>query len=199
MKFDKDGVQQWVIQMGTASSDRSHDLSIDANQYIYPVMLTEGSMEGSNLGARDIALLQVDSSGTILSTDQFGTTGDEELPTSGGVVAVDPAGNLFITGVTDGAFNGYTNAGGYDLFVYKIDAKSTSTSTSTYSSNLAAVAKCEENAGAFSENKRKISWKPKRHYIFCTRIWLPIYCYSCGTRCLCGQNPCNMNSNLLTL
>ena len=50
MKFDKDGVQQWVIQMGTASSDRSHDLSIDANQYIYPVMLTEGSMEGSNLG-----------------------------------------------------------------------------------------------------------------------------------------------------
>ena len=85
----------------------------------------------------------MDSSGTILSTDQFGTTGDEELPTSGGVVAVDPAGNLFITGVTDGAFNGYTNAGGYDLFVYKIDAKSTSTSTSTYSSNLAAVAKCD--------------------------------------------------------
>lgn len=50
----------------------------------------------------DIVLMQVDSTGTILSTDQFGTAGTEYLPTSGGAVAVDSAGDVFITGATNG-------------------------------------------------------------------------------------------------
>ena len=131
MKFDKDGVQQWALQMGTTSVDGSFGLSIDANDNVYPLIKTEGSMEGSNLGLADIVLMQVDSTGTILSTDQFGTAGTEYLPTSGGAVAVDSAGDVFITGATNGAFTNYNNSGSYDLFVYKIDAKTTTTSSSS--------------------------------------------------------------------
>lgn len=149
MKFDKDGVQQWALQMGTSSADGSFGLSIDANDNVYPLIKTEGSMEGSNLGLADIVLMQVDSTGTILSTDQFGTAGTEYLP-SGGAVAVDSAGDVFITGATNGAFTNYTNAGSYDLFVYKIDAKTTTTSSSsrtfTTSSSVTATATTSSTA-----------------------------------------------------
>lgn len=130
MKFDKDGVQQWALQMGTTSVDGSFGLAIDANDNVYPLITTEGSMEGSILGSRDIVLMQVDSTGAILSTDQFGTTGSDSL-LNGVSMAFDSAGNLFIPGYTDGAFTDYTNGGLTDWFVYKIDAKTTTTSSSS--------------------------------------------------------------------
>ena len=134
MKYDKDGVQQWLIQLGSTGSDRAYGLQIDSNDMLYPGLHTSGSMEGTNLGQKDIVVMQVDSSGSVLWTEQFGTSGDEEISWSS-PVAVDSTGDLFISGYTTGSFTGYSNPGWYDWFLYKVEAKSTTTSSTTSTSS----------------------------------------------------------------
>ncbi len=127
MKYDQDGAQQWIMQIGSTSADQAYGLGIDANDILYVPIQTFGSMEGTNLGSGDIAVVQVDSSGIVLWTEQFGTSANDYQP----LVAVDSAGDLFITGNTYGDFSGYTNQGSEDWFVYKIEAISTTTSRSS--------------------------------------------------------------------
>ena len=141
MKYDKDGVQQWLIQLGSTGDDLAFGLQIDSNDMLYPTLQTSGSMEGTNLGSWDMVVMQVDSTGSVLWTEQFGTSGDEEISWSSRG-AVDSTGDLFITGHTTGSFNGYSNQGSTDWFLYKVEARSTTTSsTSTSSRTLAEVAK----------------------------------------------------------
>ena len=128
MKYDQDGAQQWIVQIGSTDNDRAYGLGIDANDILYVSIQTSGSMEGTNLGQSDVAVVQVDNSGIVLWTEQFGTSDYDNEPK----VAVDSTGDLFIAGETYGAFSGYTNPGGYeDWFVYKIEAISTTTSRSS--------------------------------------------------------------------
>ena len=132
MKYDKDGVQQWLIQFGTTGDDGAHGLQIDSNDMLYPILYTTGSMEGTNLGGQDIVVMQVDSTGSVLWTEQFGTSQYEHLQKYGGSkVAVDSTGDLFIAASTYDAFSGFSNQGGYDWFVYKVEARSTTTTSST--------------------------------------------------------------------
>ena len=132
MKYDTDGVQQWVIQFGTTSGDYADGLCIDTNDKLYAVIRTWGSMAGTALGAEDIAVIQVDSTGSVLWTDQFGTGGNEYISDIGGnPITVDSAGDLFIAGSTASAFTGYYNQGSHDWFLYKMEAKTTTTTFST--------------------------------------------------------------------
>ena len=137
MKYDKDGVQQWLIQFGSSGDDYALGLQIDSNDMLYPALQTSRSMEGTNLGSNDIVVMQVDSTGSVLSTEQFGTSGDDRwiFGQSANPVAVDSSGDLFITGFTSGSFTGYSNQGSNDLFLYKVEAKSTTTSSTTSTSS----------------------------------------------------------------
>ena len=138
MKYDKDGVQQWLIQIGSAGADYAYGLTIDANDYLYVALQTDGTMGATNLGSTDIAVMQVNSASSIEWTEQFGTTSGEYLR-GGPELAVDSAGDLFITGFTSGAFTNYTNQGGNDWFLYKVEAKSTSTSSSSTTSTVTST------------------------------------------------------------
>ena len=139
MKYDKDGVQQWLIQIGSVGADQAYGLTIDANDYLYVALQTDGTIGATNLGSPDIAVMQVNSAGSIEWTEQFGTSGGDYLRSGGNALAVDSAGDLFITGFTNGAFTNYSNQGGNDWFLYKIEAKSTTTSSSSATSTVTST------------------------------------------------------------
>ena len=139
MKYDKDGVQQWLIQFGSTGHDLAYGLQIDSNDMLYPTLYTDGSMEGTNLGSNDMVVMQVDSTGSVLWTEQFGTSGNDYMTEGkGSPVAIDSTGDLFIAGSTTGAFSGYSSSGGVDWFLYKIDAASLPSTSSTTSSSTSS-------------------------------------------------------------
>ena len=63
-------------------------------------------------------LSKLDSKGKILWTKTFGDSLDEV----GFSVEVDPNGDLFIGGMTNGNLNGIQNNGDYDVFLMKLDS-----------------------------------------------------------------------------
>ena len=151
MKYDKGGVQQWIIQFGTTGDDSPYGLCVDTNDKLYAAIQTGGSMAGTNLGSHDIAVMQVDSAGSVQWTDQFGTTGMDYIAQSGGnPITVDSAGDLFITGYTFGAFTGYSNQGSLDWFLYKMDAKTTTTTLSTSSTTWTSTSMTSSSATSSS-------------------------------------------------
>ena len=63
----------------------------------------------------DFFLVKYNSSGVKQWTKQFGTTAHD----FGYGVTVDSSDNLYVTGKTTGGMVGYTNSGGYDIFLVK--------------------------------------------------------------------------------
>jgi hypothetical protein len=81
---------------------------------------TDGNLDGTNLGSRDIFVIKYDSSGTEIWRKQIGTSGyDSEVK-----IAFDSYNNLYITGCTNGNLDG-TNQGSLDIFVMKFDSSGT--------------------------------------------------------------------------
>lgn len=164
MKYNKDGVQQWVIQFGSTSADYAYGLCIDANDKLYVALQTSGSMAGANLGGSDIAVMQVDAAGSVLWTDQFGTSNSDFLRDSrGNPITVDSAGDLFIAGYTRGAFSGYINQGEYDLFLYKMDAKTTTISSTIWTSTSITSSSATSSSTTFSTTSTSTSSRTWSH------------------------------------
>jgi Beta-propeller repeat len=118
-KYDPDGNQGWIQQFGTPDAEAVASVAVDAAGHAWISGSTAGSLPGhTNLGpgAQDAFLAKFDSAGTLLWTQQYGTSASE----SGGGVTVDAGGNAYVTGSTAGDFGG-TNAGGDDVYVVKID------------------------------------------------------------------------------
>lgn len=104
----------WVRQLGTGSVDVSYGVSADGLGNVYISGYTEGSLEGTIAGITDGFLSKYNSSGTLLWTEQFGSSGYDR---SYGVSA-DGLGSVYISGNTTGSLEG-TNAGRSDVFVSK--------------------------------------------------------------------------------
>ena len=106
----------WVKLLGTASLDCGSGVVADSAGNIYITGYTKGNLGGeSNAGGEDIFLAKYDGSGTrqwvkLLGTDEY----DRGLG-----VATDSSGNIYVTGDTLGNLGSQTNAGGYDIFVWK--------------------------------------------------------------------------------
>ncbi|MHC4405910.1 MAG: SBBP repeat-containing protein, partial [Planctomycetota bacterium] len=115
-KYDSAGTLLWSQQIGTSSSDMSFAIALDAIGNVYISGRTDGSLGGPNLGIPDAFLVKYDSSGTLLWSQQFGTS-SSDTSTS---VAVDASGNAYISGITSGGLGG-PNAGGADAFLVKYD------------------------------------------------------------------------------
>jgi hypothetical protein len=124
------GSVMWAIQgagtadviAATAAVTRSGDIIV-AVAYQGSFQMTGGTPVTA-LGASDIALIRISSSGTVLWTKSFGGAGIDR-PRS---VAVGPTGDIAMTGEFNGTatFGGggpsYTTSGGYDSFVAKYTA-----------------------------------------------------------------------------
>ena len=110
-----------VIQFGTPSSDFASGVAIDGAGNLYVVGdIQQGALPGeTSLGDADAYLRKYDGQGNELWTRQFGTQSEDHATG----ITVDGAGNLYVVGLTRGAFPGHTSLVGidYDAYLRKYD------------------------------------------------------------------------------
>lgn len=116
-KYDVAGNLLWTRQLGSATRDFNHSVAVDAAGNAYISGATQGALDGTNLGQYDAFLTKYDASGNLVWTRQTGST---QTDRSVGV-ALDSAGNAYLTGYTTGDV-GAPNAGLGDMFLTKYDA-----------------------------------------------------------------------------
>ncbi|MCX7427645.1 MAG: SBBP repeat-containing protein [Planctomycetia bacterium] len=113
-KFDPSGNLLWSHEIGSSSYDQGFSVAVDATENVYVTGVTEGSLGGPNAGDDDVFLAKYDSLGNLLWCEQMGTSAWEWS----GSVAVDRAGDVYISGSTEGSLGG-PNTGGPDIFLMK--------------------------------------------------------------------------------
>ena len=119
-RFDANGNQLWLQQLGTPDRDNCYGIATDNFGHVYLAGTTSGALGANNQGATDAFLVQLDTIGNLLWTRQFGTA-DTDM---GKDVAVDAAGYIMLAGHTMGALSG-GNAGGFDAFLARYDVSGT--------------------------------------------------------------------------
>ncbi|MBD2547124.1 SBBP repeat-containing protein [Planktothricoides raciborskii] len=113
-KYDPNGNQLWMQQLGSAGSEGALDLTIDSEDRIYLTGNTWGDLASPNAGNNDAWAAEYNSDGNLLWKRQLGTAG-EDLAFG---VAVGEPGKLYIGGWTDGAFT--QNSGGTDAWLAQL-------------------------------------------------------------------------------
>lgn len=109
----------WTAELGTSVDDLVNGATVDANGNAIVVGYTGGTISGLlSYGGEDAFVAKYDATGHKTWAVQFGTSGNDY----GVGVATDSQGNIIINGYTDGAFVGFSNQGGIDIFVAKYDA-----------------------------------------------------------------------------
>lgn len=113
-KYSADGVLQWTRTGGSSARDGAGGLGVDSLGRIYVCGWTYGALAGqTNAGDGDVFLAQYLPDGSPGWTRQFGSSGFEYI----NAIKVDAADHLWVSGYSDGAFDGQTNAGGNDAFL----------------------------------------------------------------------------------
>ncbi|MBU1244219.1 hypothetical protein KKD52_15055 [Myxococcota bacterium] len=119
MSVDGTGTAMWTRLFGTSQCDGGSGVAIDPSGRLLVTGYVGASMDGEPYaGGNDIFVTALDATGTHLWTSQWGTAGND----SGNAVAVDPSGDITVTGTTDGALEGQSHAGQQDAFVTRLDA-----------------------------------------------------------------------------
>jgi len=72
----------------------------------------------ASLGGRDIFVVKLYDNGTSQWTKQYGTNGSDIADS----IEFTNDGFLLLSGLSDGAFDNYTNQGGDDAFILKLDS-----------------------------------------------------------------------------
>ncbi len=118
-KYDSGGVQKWVKQFGSSSTDHAYGVATDADGNVYVSGSTSGSLPGNtSAGDWDAFVAKYDSGGVQKWVEQFGTSTHDDAYG----VATDASGNVYVSGSTYGSLPGKTSAGGWDAFVAKYDS-----------------------------------------------------------------------------
>jgi hypothetical protein len=117
-QYDSSGVLQWRHLISSTEGDLGYGLATDNNADIFITGHTGGNLNGNtNAGGADAFIVKYSSAGILLWTRTLGSSGDD-LARS---VTVDPNGNAYITGYTNGNLEGNINQGNGDAFIAKYD------------------------------------------------------------------------------
>ncbi|WP_102127245.1 SBBP repeat-containing protein [Deinococcus planocerae] len=133
-KYTSAGQEVWTQQLGAKRPSTGEGgfisnvkIGVDAQGNSYVGGDVTGTLEGSdNVGSGINFLAKFGSSGPVVWSRQFGPSDEERIP--GAVtqqitdVAVDPAGNAFVSGITALSLPGQSSAGAQDIFVLKYGA-----------------------------------------------------------------------------
>lgn len=118
-KYDSQGNQKWIKQLGTFGDDEAFHINIDSQDNIFLTGYTNGNLGGANAGSFDPWVARYDTDGNQKWIQQFGTP---NLDQANGLTS-DNAGNLYISGITNGSF-GDVNSGSFDGWLAKLNAAS---------------------------------------------------------------------------
>jgi hypothetical protein len=112
-----DGTLQWTRRIGgPGTDDTGYQAALDAAGAVYFGVYSDGTFVGSSpIGGYDAYLVKYDPSGNLAWTRQFGST-TYDYP---GGVAIDSNGGIYVSGYTDGNFDGHTAQGSNDIFLIK--------------------------------------------------------------------------------
>lgn len=102
----------WTDQFGTPATESASSVTIDAQGNVIAAGVTLGDLAGANAGSIDVFVRKYAPDGTVLWTDQFGTPSRESV----GGVTTDAAGNVLVTGSTEGNLAA-PRVGNSDVFV----------------------------------------------------------------------------------
>ncbi len=121
-KLDSSGTVVWARGFGASSGDRGYSVAVDSsgNAFVagqFNNSVAFGSTTLTSAGGGEVFVAKLDSSGTVVWARGFGGTGLDR----GYSVAVDPPGNVHVTGWFEAtaAFGAtsLTSAGDVDVFV----------------------------------------------------------------------------------
>ena len=112
-KFSTAGAPSWTKQIGTAGDEQIWGVAADAAGDATVAGYTSGDLFASQQGDKDIVVATFDSIGAVTANDQLGTIGNDK----GASVALDGAGNTYVSGFSDG--NLETNIGDFDAVLIK--------------------------------------------------------------------------------
>ncbi|NER52430.1 MAG: hypothetical protein F6J92_38495, partial [Symploca sp. SIO1A3] len=109
----EDEVSLWTRQLGTANSDQANAVVVDNQGNVYMTGRTSGNLDGNNEGIYDAWVAKYDSQGNEVWKEQLGSSEYDEA--SG--IAVDNAGNVYLTGITDGSIDQQSGVSDRDAWV----------------------------------------------------------------------------------
>jgi hypothetical protein len=115
-KFDGAGNQLWSKQLGVSPTIIAQAVATDGSGNAYISGLTWGNFAAPAQGSGDVFATKYDAAGNLQWSAQLGTSVHEDSR----ALAVDAAGNVYVTGYTYGNLAG-PNAGGTDAFLLKYD------------------------------------------------------------------------------
>ena len=98
-RYSTDGAPVWVKQLGTPAADEVWAITADPHGGVYLAGYTAGDFAGTLNGDKDFLIARADSDGNLTWRDQLGTSTNDKAA----AVAVDPAGNVYVAGFTDGS------------------------------------------------------------------------------------------------
>ena len=118
-KYDVDGAEIWTRQFGTSESDEILSMAIDASGLYLAGATTGYDGRSDQRGVpRRVRAQGTDFNGEVVWTRQFGTAKYDDA-----LGIATSAQGVYVAGNTTGALPGHVNAGDYDVFVRKYDAK----------------------------------------------------------------------------
>ncbi len=119
-KINTDGQEITSKIFSTGITAYPTDIILDTDENPIIMGWIRDSFDGNLYqGEKDTFIVKLDENNEILWSKQIGTSGSEE---SGATLMLDQAGNLIFICSTSGSFPGFTNNGGYDVFLMKFPA-----------------------------------------------------------------------------
>jgi hypothetical protein len=115
--YDGDGTAVWTRQFGSSGKDTAWEVSVHTTG-VYVAGAAGGALAGQAYGGgkSDVFVRRYDFDGKEAWTREFGGPGDDSAVPGG--LAVDDTG-VYVSGSTNGALPGQTNAGDFDAFIGK--------------------------------------------------------------------------------
>jgi len=118
-KLSSTGEQQWWRELTGGAINQGQSIAVDGWGNVYVTGRIAGSLDGNpSIGGFDVFVVKYTGDGTKRWTKQFGSIDSDY----GRDIAVDEWGNVYVTGCTDGSFDGNPSAGGDDIFVVKYNS-----------------------------------------------------------------------------